>query len=249
MSFHMRDIKMSRIVGTARLHIEAVAAALFIGYGDGAPSIRHTTSIGEDEANIAPAESGPRFRMDRQWRKIMLMTDSPISLTPGTDSAFQICPSCQASRKFQETGGDTVSTADAIPGAQPTADGLALAKAGYSFYAMATTLVCDECHAESYLVELNLIAKPELSREWANRYLWLNEEIEEPEISFTVTLHGDFDGLPHRWRLRRLETPEGQLDRHCFGPFPRKGDLGDEAEELLGSIWPLLTGDDSAIPF
>jgi hypothetical protein len=98
----------------------------------------------------------------------MLMPDSPISLTPGTDAAFQICPSCQASRKFKETGGDTVPTAEAIPGAQPTADGLALTKAGYWFYAMATTLVCGECHAESYLVELNLIAKPELSRDTEN---------------------------------------------------------------------------------
>jgi hypothetical protein len=54
----MRYIEVSRIVRAARLHIEAVAAALFIGYGDRAPSIRHTTSIGEEEANIALDESG-----------------------------------------------------------------------------------------------------------------------------------------------------------------------------------------------
>src|ERR1017187_10339959 len=105
------------------------------------------------------------------------MTDSPISLAPGTDATFQTCPRCHTSRKFKETGGDTVPSADAVPGAQPTADGLALTKAGYSYYAMATTLKCGECNAESYLVELNLIAKPDISRELANRYLWLNEEI------------------------------------------------------------------------
>lgn len=187
--------------------------------------------------------------MGRRWNRIVVMRDSPISLTPGTDAVFQICPSCQASCKFKETGGDTVPTAKVIPGAQPTADGLALAKAGYSFYAMATTLKCGECDGGSYLVEFNLIANPDITREWANTYLWLNDDIEEPEIPFTVILHGDFDGLPHRWRLRRLETREGQLDRHCFGPFPRKGDLWYEAEELLGRIWPILTGDDSAIPF
>jgi hypothetical protein len=73
MSFRMGDVKMSSVVGAARLHIEAVAAALLVGYGDRAPSIRHTTSIGEDMAKIAPDENGPSFRMDREWRKIMLI--------------------------------------------------------------------------------------------------------------------------------------------------------------------------------
>ena len=36
------------LVFASGLDVEAVAAALFIGYGDGAPSIRHTTSIGEE---------------------------------------------------------------------------------------------------------------------------------------------------------------------------------------------------------
>jgi hypothetical protein len=53
----MGDIEVSSIVCAARLHIEAVAAALFIGYGDGAPSIRHATSIGEYKAKNLPDSS------------------------------------------------------------------------------------------------------------------------------------------------------------------------------------------------
>ena len=72
LTFRMCDVKMSRVEGAARLHIEAVAA-LFIGYGDGAPSIRHATSIGENKAKIDPDEKRPSFCMDREWRKIMLI--------------------------------------------------------------------------------------------------------------------------------------------------------------------------------
>jgi hypothetical protein len=49
MRLGVRHIEMSRIVSAAPRHIKAVAAALFIGYGDRTPSIRHAPSTGEEK--------------------------------------------------------------------------------------------------------------------------------------------------------------------------------------------------------
>lgn len=48
----MCAIEMGRIIRTARLHIEAVAAAFFIRDRDGAPTSWHASIIGEDKASI-----------------------------------------------------------------------------------------------------------------------------------------------------------------------------------------------------
>ena len=135
------------------------------------------------------------------------------------------------------------------------------------FHAQALEMTCTACNHGFYAVELNLIANPAVSYEWTNKYVWLNEQMEELEGPFIVTLKEKTEGVPHRWQLYQVEAPSGRLDRHLFGPFSTVKYFGPfleieyldddsktgvaschssaiwtKAAALIGRIWPILTG-------
>lgn len=86
----------------------------------------------------------------------------------------------------------------------------------FTLYAGVSVERCYECWRDLYQVDLGLIANADVSEEWIQDYFLDHEELDKPEDAlFTVNAVG----LPSRWFLSRLETPEGRLDWHYLGPF------------------------------
>jgi hypothetical protein len=113
--------------------------------------------------------------------------------------------------------------------------------------------VCNSCGQTFNTIQVILIANPEISEAWVNKYFHRNEIIEEPEIPCTVTLsQNDPSNLPSCWRLWRTETAEGFVDQH-FLPIAGHyagGENGlqscsgesiwEDAADLIEAAWPAL---------
>jgi hypothetical protein len=167
------------------------------------------------------------------------------------------CPGCGRKKALSVQDGDTIPMRNLIPETRLIAGGLALSNGGHCFYANLDLCVCGKCKAQSYLVNLEVVAAPEVSYEWANKYFWLNEEITEASTFFTVVARPRTPGIPKSWLLERTETAAGVLDRHYFGPFVASenlegpngvscctgGSVWEEAAALVGRVWSLVTSE------
>lgn len=175
-----------------------------------------------------------------------------MTITPG---AVPKCPHCGRENTLSIYDGDTIPMREAMPEAKVVAGGLALSKDAYCFYACLNAGVCRVCGAGCYTVDLNVAKRPEVSRDWADAYFWLNGDTEEPYFRSTVTSRGG--GLPRRWTWELSKTEEGELERYSFGPFvPREalegsngvancsgGKVWKHAAALIVRVWPIIVED------
>jgi hypothetical protein len=168
------------------------------------------------------------------------MNTEAISVSPGAYPGAKTCPACGIHGELVNVDGDSVYAGE-VEGATRIAEGLAVSKGGYCFHTLYHLWVCQACKRECYTVELDIIARETVSHDWAYKYIWQNIQIDEPEIPFTVTVRKRVRRLPKRWLLLRIETAEGLLERHWFGPF-LSGNAGSTAAVLAGRVWPILTG-------
>jgi hypothetical protein len=180
--------------------------------------------------------------------------ETKLDLKPG--GALK-CPGCRREKALSVQDGDTIPMRNQIPGARVIARGLALSSGRHCFSADLDLCICGECKAQSYLVKLEVVAAPEVSYEWADKYFCLNERITEASTFFTVAARPRTPGIPEFWLLERTETAAGVLDRHYFGPFVAAenlegpngvscctgGSVWEEAAALVGRVWPLVTSE------
>ena len=169
-----------------------------------------------------------------------------------------VCPSCgDRESPLGILDGATLPTENAIPGAKPVADGLALSRDGHCFIASLDLHECGNCNARCYFVKLAVVNCPEVSAAWANKYFWQNEPLGELPGLYGAEPHPALPDIPEHWVMDRLEMDMGIIfDLHYLGPFVAGKDLEGpdggmaycaegktwkEAEDLLGRVWPLIT--------
>ena len=126
---------------------------------------------------------------------------------------------------------------------------------GMAFNPVLLEQVCASCEHPVQTVQVDIIANPDITEAWADKYFCQNDIIEEPEISYTVALPQGYLDLPRRWLLFRTETAAGILDRHLLrlsegetvagsnGLQSCSGDpIWEAASEEVNKAWPILAG-------
>jgi hypothetical protein len=179
-------------------------------------------------------------------------TTKPITLIWKPGAKPMRCPKC--SRKIDRfLDGDSISVRRVLPEARVVAGGMALSDGGHCFSASLNLAVCERCERESYVVQIDEVDRPDISEDWASKYFCLNEPIEEPSLHYTVSATAA--GLPRKWLVETLDTEQGFVHRYTFGPFAVReslqgvngvshcmgGKVWEDAAELVGRVWPLIT--------
>jgi hypothetical protein len=178
------------------------------------------------------------------------------------------CPSCCRIDRWNLVDGDTIPLmGNEIPGGiKPVAGGLVLSSGGYCFLASVNFCACQNCDANFYLVNLEVLNNPKVSVAYANKYFWHNGRRTEPRGErFTVEPFPPVPGVPPCWLMERTKTSAGTFDQHYLGPFIPDEDLEgqngvascrggkpwEKAAWLIARVWPFITGyaDDDEIPF
>jgi hypothetical protein len=179
-----------------------------------------------------------------------------VEIRCGTSHPYaQGCLACGAASAWITSGldGDSINILHAV-GAE--ARGLFCATTTHALHAVLLLDQCRACQQEWYRTELDLIANPAISQAWAHKYFHGNERIEESPVLFTIAPRMPAPDIPQHWRLERLATPEGILERHILGPFQAEHSLcgwngisrcdGDRiwenAAALCGCVLRLVTG-------
>ena len=143
-----------------------------------------------------------------------------VDIQKGLREDLDNCPLCQAPPPWGEfVDADTVFMSCHAAKFHYVRD-------GFAFNPMLFAHDCKICGATVHAVEVDLIANPDISDDWADKYFNRNETIEEPEKPYTVTRQKP-DAPPLSWMLTRTETPEGWLDRH-FLPLLVDGEAGGQ---------------------
>lgn len=159
-------------------------------------------------------------------------------ITAGVTESLNNCPICGASGKWAEfVDGDLIP----MPW-DKMREHHGYLRDGFVFYPFLLSHICAFCKQDVFAVQVDVIANPEVNEAWVNKYFWMNEVIEEPEIPYTVTLlSSDPSNLPSGWLLWRTETAAGALDRHFLNLVPETL-LGKDAVNLIEATWPVLSG-------
>ena len=112
--------------------------------------------------------------------------------------------------------GEALECADSDTVFMPYCDarGLFYLRDGMAFNPVLLEQVCASCEHPVQTVQVDIIANPDITEAWADKYFCQNDVIEEPEIAYTVALPQGCLDLPRRWLLFRTETAAGFLDRH-----------------------------------
>jgi hypothetical protein len=97
---------------------------------------------------------------------------------------------------------------------------------------------CGKCGGQGCLLGLDVIANPEVSKAWIERY-FRHDIVENDSQAFVVTLRRP-GNVRRNWLLARMETPEGTFDRHfikmALTPETR---LWKEPSALLAEALPV----------
>jgi hypothetical protein len=85
---------------------------------------------------------------------------------------------------------------------------------------------CEACGLSSYAVTLALIANPDIGDKRSAEYFWSDKPKHGRTTVATMKPGWKVRGLPKQWRVSRIETPAGVIERHFFGPFPGVNERG-----------------------
>jgi hypothetical protein len=134
-----------------------------------------------------------------------------LDIKKGLREDLDNCPLCHALPPWAEfLDGDTVLGNSLI---HEGAANFHYVRDSFAFNPMLFAHECTACGETVHTVEVDLIANKTTCEAWEDKYFNRNEDIQEQETPYTVTLLKP-NQPPFSWLLTRTETPEGLLDRH-----------------------------------